>query len=321
MLLKETINEGGGNLKNISTVNFINVVEVAKCGSISRAAQNLYISQSNLSTSIKTLESELGYAIFARSNQGVSLTAEGNLFIKSAKIIISEIENIEKISLLRKVPRNNLSIVCVYSFFIFQKYIEFRKKFLLGDSKDSFKETGLNQAMQDIISKAYRIGFFYDFDSNIHKRWTLAEKYFLDINLLATNIPVNALLSKKHPLANSEVLTPDALKGHPLVTFEDFENEDWLGAMGINADQEVLYIFDRGGMIDTVRSGDYIGISVGKSFGYDEKSSPFVTIPIEGIQHQLNQYWVKASSYDLSEIEHDFLRFVNKTVNLDQVKK
>ncbi|SCZ76118.1 LysR family transcriptional regulator [Acidaminobacter hydrogenoformans] len=308
-------------MKNLSIANFINVVEVAKCGSISRAAQNLYISQSNLSTSIKTLETELGYAIFTRSNQGVSVTPEGNLFIKSAKIIISEMENIEKLSMIGKSPKNNLSVVCVYSFFIFQKYIEFRKKFLLGDSKDSFKETGLNQAMQDIISKAYRIGFFYDFDSNIHKRWTLAEKYFLDINLLATNIPVNALLTKNHPLANAEVLTPGSLQGYPLVTFEDFENEDWLGAMGINADREVLYIFDRGGMIDTVRGGDYIGISVGKSFGYDEKSSPFATIPIEGIQHQLNQYWVKASSYELSEVEHDFLRFVNRTLNLDQAKK
>ena len=98
-------------MKNLSTVNFINVVEVAKCGSISRAAQNLYISQSNLSTSIKTLETELGYAIFLRSNQGVSLTPEGKLFIKSAKIIISEMENIEKISTISKTPKNNLSVV------------------------------------------------------------------------------------------------------------------------------------------------------------------------------------------------------------------
>ncbi|MEL7566807.1 MAG: LysR family transcriptional regulator [Dehalobacterium sp.] len=307
-------------MKNLNTATLINVLEVEKCGSISRAAQNLYISQSNLSTSIKNLESDLGYSIFIRSNRGVNVTPEGKLFLKSAKIIISEMKNIERITKICRSQESNLSIVCVYSSFIFQKFIEFRKKFSLGDSKDSFKETGLIQTMKDIISKAYRIGFFYDFDSNIHKRWELAEKYFLDINLLSTNIPVSALLSRKHPLANSKALTPEVLQSYPLVTFEDFENDDWLGAMGIRAEKEVLYIFDRGGMIETVRNGYYIGVSVGRAFSYEDSDAPFISIPIHGIQHPLNQYWVKASTCDLSEIELNFLRFIKKAETVDQPK-
>ncbi|MZQ99536.1 MAG: LysR family transcriptional regulator [Acidaminobacter sp.] len=299
-------------MRNMNTSTFIQVLEVAKCGSISRAAQNLFLSQSNLSTSIKALEAELGYPIFTRSSQGVTLTPEGKLFIKSVKIIYSELKNIEKIGDFCRSKESNLSIVCVYSSFIFQKFIEFRKNYSMGNLKDSFKETGLNQAMQDIISKTYRIGFFYDFENNIHKRWELAEKYFLDINLLSTNIPVTALISAKHPLANEAALTPETLQTYPLVTFEDFENDDWLGAMGILAEKDVLYIFDRGGMIETVKNGHYIGISVGRPFSYVKEDISLVSIPIHGIQHQLNQYWVKANSYELNEIEQRFLRFIKK---------
>lgn len=299
-------------MKNFNTSIFTQVLEVEKCGSISRAAQNLFLSQSNLSTSIKSLENDLGYAIFTRSSQGVAITPEGKLFIKSAKIIHAELRNIEKIEKIYKSKDSNLSIVCVYSSFIFQKFIEFRKNYFLGNIKDSFKETGLNQAMQDIIAKTYRIGFFYDFENNIHKRWELAEKYFLDINLLSTNIPVTALMSVKHPLSNEAALTPETLQSYPLVTFEDFENDDWLGAMGILAEKDVLYIFDRGGMIETVKNGHYIGISVGRAFSYIKEDMSLVSIPIHGIQHQLNQYWVKSNSYELNEIEKGFLRFIKK---------
>ena len=299
-------------MKNFNTSIFIQVLEVEKCGSISRAAQNLFLSQSNLSTSIKSLENELGYSIFTRSSQGVTITPEGKLFLKSAKIIYAELRNIEKIEKIYKAKDSNLSIVCVYSSFIFQKFIEFRKNYFLGNTKDSFKETGLNQAMQDIIAKTYRVGFFYDFENNIHKRWELAEKYFLDINLLSTSIPVTALISVKHPLSNEAALTPETLQSYPIVTFEDFENDDWLGAMGILAEKDVLYIFDRGGMIETVKNGHYIGISVGRPISFIKENMSLVSIPIHGIKHQLNQYWVKSNSYELNEVEQGFLRFIKK---------
>ena len=43
--------------------SFLYVAEIERCGSINRAAQNLYTSQSNLSTALKSLEEELGYSV------------------------------------------------------------------------------------------------------------------------------------------------------------------------------------------------------------------------------------------------------------------
>ena len=55
--------------------------EVARMGNISAAAQNLFISQSAVSQSIKQLEEQLQVRLFSRSTRGVVLTSEGKLLL------------------------------------------------------------------------------------------------------------------------------------------------------------------------------------------------------------------------------------------------
>ncbi len=55
---------------------------VAKSLSFSDAAENLYISQSAVSQSIKTLEKRLNQTLFIRSTKRVALTKEGELLLK-----------------------------------------------------------------------------------------------------------------------------------------------------------------------------------------------------------------------------------------------
>ena len=59
----------------------INVVETYRCGSISRAAEKLFMAQPNLSTSIRTLEEELGIQIFKRTSRGIECTDSGKDFL------------------------------------------------------------------------------------------------------------------------------------------------------------------------------------------------------------------------------------------------
>lgn len=72
-------------------------VAVAKSGSISKAAQRLFLSQPYLSGMIKGLEEELGYRIFERNKAGVELTELGEEFIKSAKLILLELQKIREL--------------------------------------------------------------------------------------------------------------------------------------------------------------------------------------------------------------------------------
>ena len=56
-------------------------LEVAKQGNISAAAQNLFISQSAVSQSVKQLEEQLQVRLFSRSTRGVVLTSEGKMLL------------------------------------------------------------------------------------------------------------------------------------------------------------------------------------------------------------------------------------------------
>ena len=66
--------------------------EVAETGNISEAAKNLYISQSAVSQSIKTLERKLEQPLFIRSTKKVKLTLAGELLLKHIEPAVNLIE-------------------------------------------------------------------------------------------------------------------------------------------------------------------------------------------------------------------------------------
>ncbi|MFR1061218.1 MAG: LysR family transcriptional regulator [Enterocloster sp.] len=63
------------------------VIAVAECGSISQAAEMLYISQPSLSRYISSLEHDLGVGLFVRTINGTELTEAGKIYLKYAKEI------------------------------------------------------------------------------------------------------------------------------------------------------------------------------------------------------------------------------------------
>ena len=70
-------------------------VEIAKSGSINKAAEQLYIAQPNLTRAIKELEKELSIIIFDRNAKGMTLTPDGEKLIQYGKRILKEIDDVE----------------------------------------------------------------------------------------------------------------------------------------------------------------------------------------------------------------------------------
>ena len=61
------------------------VVTVAETGTITEAAGKLYISQPSLTNAIHELEREMQIVIFNRTNKGISLSKEGDIFLGYAR--------------------------------------------------------------------------------------------------------------------------------------------------------------------------------------------------------------------------------------------
>ncbi|MEQ8927198.1 MAG: LysR family transcriptional regulator [Fulvivirga sp.] len=71
------------------------VVEVSKQGSLTKASETLFVSQSALSHQLKELETELGIVIFNRVNNQLELTDSGEIFRKYAQKIIQQLNELE----------------------------------------------------------------------------------------------------------------------------------------------------------------------------------------------------------------------------------
>lgn len=81
------------NYQNISVDTFLMFITVTDCGSISKAANLLYLVQSSISRRIHQLEVESGLSLFERSSKGVTPTKDGISFYEFAKYLITKLND------------------------------------------------------------------------------------------------------------------------------------------------------------------------------------------------------------------------------------
>ena len=289
-------------------------IEIVNCGSINQAANNLFISQPNLSAIMKNLEAELGFPIFKRFNKGISLTPEGELFISSARNIMLEMGNIQRIPLTFSTNNMELSISCTYSSTFMESFMEFKSKNPYFDHEDSFKETGLIQTIQDVIEKRYKISLFYCFDCRVDEHKKLIEKYNLDMISLTTDVKPKALVSSRGKYRTQTAISFSKLTEERFVTYENFEYEDWLKVLGRDKQQKTLSIFDRGGLIDSVVRGNYISVVMGE-ISKEQEHLGCKTLDIIDFPNQLLVYMLKQKNYALNPREKKFISILKKNLS------
>jgi len=69
--------------------------QVVRCGSISRAAEKLFLSQPSVSLQIQALERELGVTLFERRGPHLKLTPEGEVLIRLAEPLVEGIDKLQ----------------------------------------------------------------------------------------------------------------------------------------------------------------------------------------------------------------------------------
>ena len=86
---------------------------VAKNKNMSKASEELHISQPAISQSIKKLEDQLGGALFLRSNKGMELTEEGKMFYEYVKGALELINNAEnEFTSFKDLSKGEIKIGC-----------------------------------------------------------------------------------------------------------------------------------------------------------------------------------------------------------------
>lgn len=107
---------------------------VAKCGSLTRAAEELYISQPAVSQSVKQLENQLGVTLFNRTHRGMELSAQGGKLIfdevERALGLLNEAEN--RIAQTKMSATGTIRIGAsdtIFEYFLADKIVDFHERF------------------------------------------------------------------------------------------------------------------------------------------------------------------------------------------------
>lgn len=181
------------------------VSEIAKTGSMTQAAANLYMNQPNLSKAIIALEKELGITIFRRSSKGVSLTKEGKDFLFETKEILEKFELVES-KYKSEEMKHSFGISVPRASYISYAFAQFVGE--IAGAKDlqiDFLETSSIQAIQDVASQKHNFG--------IIRLAIEDEKYFnkllCELDLCGDTLlefEYLAVMSSNGPLAQKAVL-------------------------------------------------------------------------------------------------------------------
>lgn len=195
-------------------------VEVAKVGSLNKAAETLLIAQPNISRSIKELEADLGITIFDRTSKGMFLTPEGENFIGYAKNILRQIEQVEDIYKNGAVKKQKFSISVPRACYISEAFAQFSKNLSFDPAEIFYKETNSQRTINNILNHDYKLGIIR-YAENYDKYFkTMLEEKGLSYEMV-TEFSYSLIMSADSPLAELNEITFDDLTDYIEIAHAD----------------------------------------------------------------------------------------------------
>ena len=195
-------------------------VEVAKAGSLNKAAETLLIAAPNVSRSIKELEADIGISIFERTTKGMELTPEGEEFINYAKGILSQIDEVENFYKKGSAKKQKFSISVPRACYISEAFSQFSKSLSKEPAEIFYKETNSQRTIRNILEHDYKLGIIrYAENYDKYFKSMLEEKGFC--YELITEFTYSLIMSADSSLAKKEEITFDDLAAYIEIAHAD----------------------------------------------------------------------------------------------------
>ena len=195
------------------------VIVICEEGSLNKASEQLYIAQPSLTSAVQELEKELGITIFNRGGRGVTPTNDGLEFIRYAREVLSQYDN-----LLEKYGKNGnlkkkFGISTQHYSFAVKSFVEMVKHFGTDEYEFAIRETMTRNVIDDVAGGKSEIGILYLNDFNRKPLEKLLKSNSLIFTPL-TECSAYVYLWKGHPLAKNDKIRFEDLKDYPCLSFE-----------------------------------------------------------------------------------------------------
>lgn len=285
---------------------------VSKAGSIGKAAEALFISQSCLSESIQNLEREYDMVLFERTSRGISLTRQGEEFLKDTQLLSNIYQDLDDKYKNRKSDREHFCVSSLHhvsGIDAFEHIVSQPKnqKYHLG-----YFEGNMDQVLQDVETNRSDVGVLFftsDSRSTIIKACNRRNIFFQHMKYDLLHIYVH----KTHPLAGRGSVTLAEIQQHPFISYEECHpssarftptRRQW------DPQQQIISVSDRAMAYSVLALGSAYVTGSGYLTQEDCRRS-LVTVPITDLG-QIEIGYICNPARALSELALEYIEWLKK---------
>ena len=195
------------------------VITVANTGTITEAANRLFISQPSLTNAIHELEKEMNIHIFNRTNKGITLSKEGEDFLGYARQVLEQAAILEDRYKRNGGGKKQFCVSTQHYSFAVNAFVEMVRQFGMEEYEFAVHETKTYDVIQDVKNFKSEIGILYVNEFNRKVLTKLFHECNLEFHeLLKCSIYV--YMWKGHPWANRKEIELEELNEYPCLSFE-----------------------------------------------------------------------------------------------------
>ncbi len=258
----------GGKVNVMHTTQLKYALEVEKTGSITAAAQSLYLSQPNLTKSIRALEDEVNIQIFQRTPKGMIPTREGKEFLSNARVIYEQISNFDAKYTSTRAGGVNMTMCIPRATYLSLAITDFLNT-IVDEEKISvsIKECSPLTTIKSVTSGEAHIGVVRYFTKHEEYLFEVLDRRGIAHEHLLEFEP-KVVMSRNHPLADKdEILLSDLEDYTELIQGDNEEMRRENGVSEVSAlkgiQEKKIYLYGRGSQGDILTNvrGTYMWVS------------------------------------------------------------
>ena len=289
-------------------------IAVAQYGSISQAAKAMYISQPQLSHIIKSIEEEVGFPLFQRTNQGSSLTRSGEEFLNYCVTLQQDMDKLNRFITRTKSSGARLTVSMTRFSHTAECFNDICSKY--DDQENLFlrmHECSTMDVIESVLNGYSGIGVlhFSASESALMKRNFEVKK--LSFRQVGSFRPY-VCLSKDHPLLQSGTVKELDIRDMLTFGFVRYigQYEDFLyhistenGVVDLNESARIIFVNDRAGQMRLISETNYYTIGI-PEFQYQDALYDVVSVPLKNCSDHICFGILTKKEWRPSPIERDF---------------
>ncbi|MFR4393693.1 MAG: LysR family transcriptional regulator [Ruminococcus callidus] len=200
-------------------------VVTAEKGTVSEAAASLYIAQPSLTKALKELEKEMGISIFNRTNKGVFVSKEGEVFLGYARQVLEQAALITEKYTHQSGGKQEFCVSTQHYSFAVNAFVDLIQVYGSDNYDFSLRETQTYEIIDDVARlKSEWNSLFNEFNETVLRK--ILKSNDLQFTELFEAKP-HIFISDKNPLAQKAEVTMADLQPYPYLSFEQGEHNSF----------------------------------------------------------------------------------------------